>query len=179
MGASGAYYIASAADAIYANRSSLVGSIGVLFNGFGFVDVMQKVGVERRVYTAGVNKAKLDPFSPVKPEDVTYIHSLLDDVHSVFIERVKEGRGKKLVSEKDHPDLFSGLAWTGSQAKALGLIDGFGSVDEVAKEQIGTDEVVDYSQSDSILEKIGVTNFIADQIQSYSHVATPFMAVGG
>jgi len=149
--ASGAYYIAVAADRIYANPASIVGSVGVLMNGFGFVDAMDKLGITRRLYTAGKNKAFLDPFSPVKERHVEHIHQMLDQIHQQFIERVKEGRGDRLA---DDDQLFSGLVWTGSRARELGLIDNYGSVDSVARDVIGAEQTVNYTPARSLLERL-------------------------
>lgn len=149
--ASGAYYIAAAADDIYANPSSIIGSIGVLMDGFGFVDTLQKLGVQRRLYTAGAHKGFLDPFSPVKPEELAYVQRMLNNVHQQFINSVKAGRGKRL---KDSPELFSGLAWDGTDAKALGLIDHFGSAGYVAREVVKNDNIVDYTLKPNYLEKL-------------------------
>lgn len=149
--ASAAYYVAAAADEIYASPSSMVGSIGVVFNGFGFVDIMQKFGVSRRLHTAGVNKGFLDPFSPENPEQVQKLQTMLDIVHQQFIARVKEGRGDKL---KMDDSLFSGLFWTGEQAKGLGLIDGFASSGQLAREVIKIEEIIDYTSKQSIFERI-------------------------
>ncbi len=140
--ASGGYYIAAAADQIFANPSSIVGSIGVRMDSFGFVDAIEKLGVERRSFTAGSNKAILDPFLPVKENQRAHAQEMLGVVHQQFIDRVKEGRGDRL---SEDPNLFSGLFWSGQQAKELGLIDEFGSVDYVAREVIGQEAVVDYS----------------------------------
>ena len=167
LGASGAYYVASAADEIYANPSSLVGSIGVLFNGFGFVDAMDKLGVERRVFTAGKHKDSLDPFRPLTIFDKTYIKSLLDDIHKTFIDKVKDGRGDRLIKGRD-PELFSGLAWTGRQAKDLGLIDEFGTVRDIASDVTKAPQIIDYTQTENIFDKLGVraSTFIADLLQT-------------
>lgn len=158
MGASGAYYIASAADQIYVNPGSLVGSIGVIMQGFGVQGLMQKLGVEDRTMTAGEHKAILSPFEPVKPEDKVHIKNLLDAVHQQFITAVKQGRGLRL---KDNPDIFSGLFWTGQQAVELGLADGFGSVDSVARTVVGAENVVDYSERpdpiSSVLKRLGAS----------------------
>ncbi|MEH6577568.1 MAG: signal peptide peptidase SppA [Amphritea sp.] len=151
IGASGAYYIAAAADEIYADKASLVGSIGVVSSGFGFVDLMQKVGVERRALTAGSNKALLDPFSPLKDEDRQFWQSVLDTTHKQFISQVREGRGDRL---KETPDLYSGLVWTGEQAVELGLIDGLASTSQVARDVVGAPELVDYTPQGSALEQI-------------------------
>ncbi|MFL1484287.1 S49 family peptidase [Marinobacter sp. LN3S78] len=142
MGASGAYYIAAAADEIYANRASLVGSIGVVSGGFGFTGLMDKAGVERRLYTAGENKAFLDPFSPEEPGEVAFWQDVLKNTHEQFIEYVRKGRGERLA---DDERLFSGLVWTGEQALELGLVDGLGSTSWVARELVGEEELVDYT----------------------------------
>lgn len=135
--ASGAYYIASAADNIYANPASVVGSIGVAMDGFGFVGAMQKLGVERRALTAGDRKRALDPFSELKPDDVSHIQGVLGDIHQQFIASVRAGRGARL---KESTDIFSGQIWDGRQAMALGLVDGFYSVDDVARDIIKIDK---------------------------------------
>ena len=151
MCASAAYYIAAGADEIYANPASLVGSIGVLYNGFGFVDGLKKLGVTRRLQTAGVNKAILDPFSPEKPSDQVFLQNLLDDVHQQFIEKVKEGRGDRL---KIDDQTFSGLFWTGHQAKERGLIDGFASAGQLVHEKIKLEHVINYTHKESVLDKL-------------------------
>lgn len=153
--ASAAYYIAAAGDNIYASPASLVGSIGVLLNGFGFVDAMQKIGVERRLLIAGQHKAFLDPFSPLKPDEQKDAQSLLDDVHQQFIHNVQLGRGARL---KNDPDIFSGLVWTGQQALPLGLIDGLGDMQSVARDVIKNENIVDYTVKPSFLDQ--VTNHI-------------------
>jgi protease-4 len=149
--ASGCYYIASASDKIFVNQSSLIGSIGVLMDGFGFVDIMQKLGVERRLLTAGAHKAMLDPFSPPKTDETKYMQGLLDQVHQQFIDAVKTGRGDRL---KETPDMFSGLVWTGEAGVKLGVADGFGNDDYVAKEIIGAEKLVDFTQQGSLFEKM-------------------------
>lgn len=149
--ASGCYFIVSASDKIFVNPSSLVGSIGVLMDGFGFVDGMQKLGVERRLFTAGAHKAMLDPFSPSKEDETKYIQGLLNQVHQQFIGAVKAGRGNRL---KEHPDMFSGLVWTGEEGVKLGIVDGVGNQDYVAKELIGAETQVDFSQQEHLLDKI-------------------------
>ncbi len=149
--ASGCYYIASASDKIFVNQSSLIGSIGVLMDGFGFVDIMQKLGVERRLLTAGAHKAMLDPFSPPKTDETKYMLGLLDQVHQQFIDAVKTGRGDRL---KETPDMFSGLVWTGEAGVKLGIADGFGNDDYVAKEIIGAEKLVDFTQQGSLFEKM-------------------------
>lgn len=140
--ASGGYYIAAAADEIYADKASIVGSIGVIMNGFGFVGSMEKLGIERRLLTAGESKGMLDPFSPVKEDEVRHIKGMLEDIHQQFIDAVKKGRGERL---GDSPDLFTGLIWTGEQAMELGLVDGLGSTSYVAREIIGAEDIVDFT----------------------------------
>ena len=151
MCASGAYYVAAAADKIYADKASLVGSIGVRMDGFGFVDAMDKLGVERRLLTAGEHKGFLDPFQPVKPEDVAQVKSMLDDIHEQFIEAVKTGRGERLKS--DTPDLFSGYVWTGEQSVDIGLVDELASADQVARDVIGQETLVDYTREEDWYER--------------------------
>jgi len=150
--ASAAYYIAAASDDIYANPSSLVGSIGVLYNGFGFVGSLEKLGIERRLITAGKNKGFMDPFSPVNQADKAKLEALLKQVHLQFEQRVIEGRGKR-ISNANKQELFSGLFWTGAQAKQLGLIDGFASSRDVARNIIKTKHLRNYTPNRSILDK--------------------------
>ncbi len=150
--ASGAYYIAAAADYIYADPTSLVGSVGVIMGGFGFSDAMDKLGVERRVYTAGDQKSFMDPFSEQNEESVAHVKTLLSDIHYEFIAAVKAGRGDRLNGPDN--ELFNGLIWTGNKAEALGLIDGFGSVREVALQEIGVDKIVNYSEKPSPFQRI-------------------------
>lgn len=149
--ASAAYYLAVAADAIYASPASLVGSIGVLYNGFGFVDSLQKVGATRRLHTAGTNKGFLDPFTVENPEQVKLLQTMLNQIHTQFITRVKEGRGDKLVMTDD---LFSGLFWTGQQARELGLIDGFASAGQLAREILQMEDIIDYTSKQNLFERI-------------------------
>ena len=149
--ASGGYYVASAADKIYADKASIVGSIGVRMDGFGFVETMEKLGIERRLLTAGEHKGFLDPFQPVKQEDVAQVKKLLDDIHQQFISVVRQGRGDKL---KDDPLLFSGYVWTGEQGIDLGLVDELGSSGYVAREVIGAETIVDYTPSEDWLAKV-------------------------
>ena len=144
LGASGAYYIASAADAIYADKASLVGSIGVTAASFGFVEAMERLGVERRVYTAGEHKAFLDPFQPQKEGEVRFWREVLEVTHRQFIDSVKQGRGERL-RDKDHPELFSGLVWSGEQALQLGLVDALGSASHVAREGVGAENLIDFT----------------------------------
>ncbi len=148
--ASGGYYIAAGADRIYVNKASIVGSIGVLMNGFGFTGAMEKLGVERRLMTAGENKGLLDPFSPVNPDQKAHVETMLGEIHRQFIDVVKLGRGKRL---QETPDMFSGLVWTGEQSIKLGLADELGTVDSVARDVIKAEKVVDYSIKENIAER--------------------------
>lgn len=152
LGASGAYYIASAADEIYADKASLVGSIGVTAAGYGFVGAMEKLGVERRPYSSGEHKAFLDPFQPAKESETRFWQGVLDTTHRQFIAQVKAGRGERL-KDKDHPELFSGLVWSGEQALDLGLVDGLGSSSYVAREVIGAKDLVDFTVEESPLDR--------------------------
>ena len=145
--ASAAYYIAAAADDIYVDKASLVGSIGVLMDGFGFTGLMEKLGIERRLMTAGANKAMLDPFSPQDDAQRAYIQTMLGEIHAQFITVVKQGRGDRL---KETPETFSGLVWSGQQAVALGLADGLGSLDFVAREIVKAEDIVDYTQRENL-----------------------------
>ncbi|MDO9479491.1 MAG: S49 family peptidase, partial [Hydrogenophaga sp.] len=145
--ASAAYYIAAAADDIYVDKASLIGSIGVLMDGFGFTGLMDKLGIERRLMTAGENKAMLDPFSPQDDEQRAYIQTMLGEIHTQFITVVKQGRGTRL---KESPDTFTGLVWSGQQAVALGLADGLGSLDFVAREIVKAEDIVDYTQRENL-----------------------------
>lgn len=149
--ASGAYYIAVAADEIYADKASIVGSIGVLMDGFGFTGLMDKLGIQRRLLTAGANKGIGDPFSPLPPQQRAYIETMLEQIHQQFIAVVKQGRGSKL---KDDPQLFSGLFWDGQQALALGLVDHLGNVDQVARDVVKAEDVVDYTPHDNVAERL-------------------------
>jgi protease-4 len=151
MCTSAAYYIASSTDAIYANKASLVGSIGVLIEGFGFVDTMQKLGVQRRLLMSGEHKGFLDPFSPMSPKDETIAQGMLDQIHQQFISDVEKGRGNRL---KVTPDMFSGIPWTGSQAISLGLIDGFGSPADVARSVIQAKHLKDFSKKTDIFDQL-------------------------
>ena len=150
MCASGGYYIAVAADEIYADKASIVGSIGVLMNGFGFTKAMKKLGIERRLYTAGTSKGFLDPFSEAKASDKAHIQTLLGTIHKQFIDTVKEGRGKRLV---DDEKLFTGLVWTGEESVALGLTDGLGSSSFVAREIIEAEKIIDYTPRPNYLDR--------------------------
>lgn len=149
--ASGGYYVAAAADRIYVDQASIVGSIGVLMDGFGFTGTMDKLGVERRLITAGENKGFLDPFSPMNPAHKTYAEQLLKDVHAQFIQVVREGRGKRL---KETPELFSGLIWSGRQSIDVGLADALGNLDSVARDVIKAEEVVDFTPRQNFAERL-------------------------
>ena len=149
--ASGAYYIAVAADEIYTDKASIVGSIGVLMNGFGFTTAMEKLGIERRLYTAGENKGMNDPFSPENEQARIHTQALLDQIHKQFIGVVQEGRGKRL---KESTELFSGLYWNGEDAVRLGLADKLGNLDYVAREVVKAEEVIDYTPKENIAERL-------------------------
>lgn len=151
MCASAAYYVAAAADEIYANPSSMIGSIGVLYNGFGFVDTLQKIGVSRRLQTAGRNKGFMDQFSPIDPAQTKLLQNMLDIIHQEFINKVKAGRGSRLLLDDD---TFSGLFWTGTQAKQRGLIDGFASAGQLARDTIKIQAVIDYTYKENAFEKM-------------------------
>jgi len=148
--ASGGYYVAAATDKIYVNKASIVGSIGVIMGGFGFTGAMEKLGVERRLLTAGENKGFLDPFSPQDPKQTEFAQAMLADIHNQFIEVVRSGRGKRL---KETPEMFSGLFWTGTQSIALGLADDYGTVDTVARDVFKAEKILDYSVKDNIAER--------------------------
>lgn len=160
--ASGGYYIAAAADKIFVDKASIVGSIGVLMDGFGFTGTMDKFGVERRLLTAGENKGFLDPFSPQDAKQKEHAKVLLDEIHKQFIEVVRQGRGKRL---KETPEMFSGLMWTGSQSIQLGLADDFGTVDSVARDVIKAEKILDYSVKENIAERFA-KRLGADMAQS-------------
>ncbi|TSE28579.1 putative signal peptide peptidase SppA [Tepidimonas thermarum] len=149
--ASAAYYIASAADRIYVDKASLVGSIGVLMDGFGFTGLMERLGIERRLLTAGENKGFLDPFSPQTARHRAYAQQMLDEIHRQFIEVVRKGRGERL---QETPETFSGLAWTGQRAVEMGLADDFGSLDYVAREVVKAEDIVDYTQRETVAERL-------------------------
>jgi protease-4 len=147
MCASGCYYIAAAADRIFVDKASIIGSIGVISDGFGFTGLMDKLGVERRVRTSGENKAMGDPFSPVNPRQEQIRQQLLDDIHQQFIQAVRKGRGQRL---KETPDMFSGLIWLGEKSIPLGLADGYGTVPSVAHDVIKADKIVDFTPQDDL-----------------------------
>ncbi len=162
LGVSAAYYVASACEQIHVNRSGLVGSIGVISGQFGMVSLLEKIGVERRLYTAGDYKGMLDPFLPQKPDEVAIWQGLLDTVHRQFIDRVKEGRGARL---SDHPDLFTGMIWVGEQALPLGLVDTIGNLHSVAREVIQQPDIVDFTLQQTWYEKLG-RNFVSETMQA-------------
>ena len=149
--ASGGYYVAAAADKIYVAKGSIVGSIGVRMDNFGVVGLMEKLGVERRLITAGKNKALLDPFLPEDPAHKQIAQDLVAEIHNQFIAAVREGRGKRL---KETPDMFSGLIWTGSKSIELGLADALGGLDYVAREVVKAEDIVDYTQKENLAEKV-------------------------
>ncbi|MDP3082310.1 MAG: S49 family peptidase, partial [Rubrivivax sp.] len=151
MCASGAYYIAVAADEIFVDKASLVGSIGVLMDGFGFTGLMDKIGVERRLLTAGENKGMLDPFSPQNAQHNAFAKAMIVQIHQQFIDTVRVGRGERL---KETPDTFSGLFWNGEEAIRLGLADRLGGLDFVAREVVKAEEIVDYTPRDNIAERL-------------------------
>ena len=169
--ASGGYFVAAGADRIYVGKASIVGSIGVLMNGFGFTGLMEKLGIERRLITAGENKGMLDPFSPVEEGDVKHVKEMMGDIHKQFIAVVREGRGKRL---KETPDMFSGLIWTGQRSVELGLADGVGSLDYVAREVVKAEHIVDFTRKESIAEKLagrfgaGAVSALAEALLKYS-----------
>jgi protease-4 len=149
--ASGGYYVAVAADRIYVDKSSIVGSIGVLMDGFGFTAAMDKLGIERRLLAAGDNKGFLDPFSPIDEAQKAHAESMLNEIHQQFIKVVRQGRGDRL---KETPDMFSGLLWIGQKSVELGLADAMGSVDYVAREVIKAEEIVDFTPRENIAERV-------------------------
>ncbi len=149
--ASGGYYIAAAADNIYVSQSSMIGSIGVLMNGFGFVNTMEKLGIDRRLIIAGKHKALMDPFSSTNSEETEHMQTLVDNVHQQFIAAIRQGRGDRLAETEE---LFSGLVWTGAQGVKLGLADGFGSVDSVARDIIGVDKKINFTPQEALLDKL-------------------------
>ena len=151
MCASGAYYIAVAADEIYVDKASIVGSIGVLMDGFGFTGLMDKLGVERRLITAGSNKGMLDPFTAQDPKQTAYAQAMIDQVHQQFIRVVREGRGERL---KESPDTFSGLFWNGEEAIKLGLADHLGNLDYVAREVVQAEDIIDYTPKENLAERV-------------------------
>jgi protease-4 len=171
--ASGGYYIAAAADRIYVNKASIVGSVGVLMDGFGFTGLMNKLGVERRLLTAGEHKGFMDPFSPQSESQKQYAQQMLNEIHQQFIAVVREGRGARL---KETPDMFSGLFWTGARAVKMGLADGFGTVDTVARDIVKAEDVVDYTQQEGLPERV-LKRFGAavgeGAVKAMTHAPTP------
>ena len=149
--ASGGYYVAVAADKIFVDKASLVGSIGVIIGSFGFTGAMEKLGIERRAYASGDNKDFLDPFLPENPAHREHAQKMIGEIHQQFIDVVRKGRGKRL---KETPEMFSGLVWTGEQSVALGLADGLGGLDYVAREVIKAEKIVDYSPKDNVFEQL-------------------------
>jgi protease-4 len=149
--ASGGYYVAVAGDQIFVDKATLIGSIGVLMDGFGFTGTMEKLGVERRLVTAGANKGFLDPFSPANPEQQVYAQQMLGEIHQQFIEVVRQGRGKRL---KETPDTFSGLVWNGQRGVEMGLADAYGSVESVARDVIKAENIVDFTMKESFGERL-------------------------
>lgn len=168
--ASGGYYVAAVADKIFVDKASIVGSIGVLMDGFGFTGSMDKLGVERRLLTAGENKGFLDPFSPQNERHKSHAQGMLNDIHQQFIEVVRKGRGKRLM---ETPDMFSGLMWTGAKSVDLGLADGFGTVDSVAREVIQAEEIRDYTMKPNLAEKFA-RRFGAEMASGLGNVLTRF-----
>jgi protease-4 len=168
--ASGGYYVASAADRIFVDKASIVGSIGVLMDGFGFTGSMDKLGVERRLLTAGESKGFLDPFSPQNEAHKIHAQSMLNDIHRQFIDVVRKGRGQRL---KEIPEMFSGLMWTGARSIELGLADDFGTIDSVARDIIKAEEIRDYTMKPNFAEKFA-RRFGADMAESLGQALTHF-----
>jgi protease-4 len=166
--ASAAYYIAVSADQIFVDKASIVGSIGVLMDGFGFTGLMDKLGVERRLMTAGQNKGFMDPFSPQTEKQRLFAQSMLDQIHQQFIGAVKAGRGERL---KETPETFSGLFWTGQQAVEIGLADQLGNLDFVAREVAKAPEIIDYTRRDNVAERL-VKRFGASMGESIGRTMT-------
>ncbi len=148
--ASGGYYVAAVADRIYVDKASIVGSIGVLMDGFGFAGLMERLGIERRLLTAGDNKGFLDPFSPQQPKQLAHARVMLQEIHAQFVDTVRKGRGERL---KETPEMFSGLMWSGAKSVEMGLADGFGTVDSVAREVIKAEIIHDYTQRQNLAER--------------------------
>ena len=166
--ASGGYYVAVAADQIYVDKGSIIGSIGVLMDGFGFTGLMDKLGIERRLLAAGRNKGFLDPFSPIRDDQEKYAETMLTEIHQQFITVVRQGRGKRL---KETPELFSGLLWVGTRSVELGLADALGSVDSVAREVIKAEDIVDFTPRENIAERVA-RRFGAAMAESLVRVMT-------
>ena len=168
--ASGGYYVAAAADRIFVDKASIVGSIGVLMDGFGFTGSMEKLGVERRLLTAGENKGFLDPFSPQNAHHKAHAQVMLDEIHKQFIEVVRQGRGKRL---KETPDMFSGLMWSGAKSIELGLADGYGTLESIARDVIKAEEIRDYTVKPNFAEKLA-KRFGAEFAQGLASALTQF-----
>ncbi len=168
--ASGGYYVAAAADKIFVDKASIVGSIGVLMDGFGFTGSMDKLGIERRLLTAGENKGFLDPFSPQNERHKSHAQGMLDDIHRQFIDVVRKGRGARL---KETPEMFSGLMWTGARSIELGLADAYGTVDSVARDVIKAEEIRDYTVKPNFAEKFA-RRFGADAAAGLANALTQF-----
>ncbi len=164
--ASGGYYVAAAAQEIYANKASIIGSIGVRAGGFGFTEAIEKLGIERRLYTAGTNKGFLDPFEPPRPEDISHMKDMLDTIHSQFIAAVEKGRGERLAPTQE---TYSGLVWTGEQSIDLGLIDGLATTRYVAERLIGADKIVDFTRRPKALERF-LTNVESRLSQTFARI---------
>lgn len=165
--ASGGYYIAAAADQIFVDKASLVGSIGVVMGSFGFTESMKKIGVERRLLTAGDNKGFLDPFSPVQPEQQAHAKLMLEEIHQQFIQSVRQGRGKRL---KESPDMFSGLIWSGARSIELGLADALGSLDSVAREVVKVEDIVDFTPQEGLADRLArrIGTALGDAMQPWA-----------
>ena len=148
--ASGGYYVAAVADRIYVDKASIVGSIGVLMDGFGFAVLMERLGIERRLLTAGDNKGFLDPFSPQQPKQLAHARVMLQEIHAQFVDTVRKGRGERL---RETPEMFSGLMWSGAKSVEMGLADGFGTVDSVARKVIKAETIHDYTQKQNLAER--------------------------
>ena len=168
--ASGGYYIASAADKIFVDKASLVGSIGVLMDGFGFTETMKKMGVERRLLTAGEHKGFLDPFAPENPVEVTHAKAMLAEIHQQFIDAVRQGRGKRL---KETPEMFTGLVWSGTRSIELGLVDALGNLDYVAREVIKAEDILDYTPQEGLAERLArrIGTAIGEAVQPWAKQA--------
>ncbi len=166
IAASGGYFVAAAADRIYVNKSSLVGSIGVRMDSFGFVELMDKLGVERRLLTAGENKGLFDPFLPEDAEQKAHLQKMLNEVHRHFIDAVKQGRGERLSQQAD---LFSGLIWTGEKAIELGLVDEFGTIKSVARDVIKAETIIDFTPKSQLIERIAdrIGAVIGQQLETF------------
>jgi protease-4 len=169
--ASGGYYIAAAGDKIFVDKASLVGSIGVLMDGFGFTEGMKKLGVERRLLAAGENKGFLDPFSPIQPNQEAHARLMLDEIHQQFIQVVRQGRGKRL---KETPDMFSGLVWSGARSIELGLADALGSLDTVARDVVKVEDIVDFTPQEGLADRLArrIGTALGDAMRPWAQEAT-------